>query len=294
MVSRRPKSSSLTVGHLPAEVARKGIKAHNQHMARCRARTENGTGPLCNNKVKKDGLRCHLHKGLPTAPPRLSKAAASRSPKAPSPGRPASTANLHSRGVEQQRKTAAKEARMEEKRRERVKAAADYCSSLFAEGWADTVADRATDYVSQDTWDRLFRGRSNQCKALARVAQRVLMVKGQLHTWIGRLAAWLLSLIGVDTTAGKFAGELASNIPIAYVDVKIIAVARGLQVSGIVLCVFRDEDITRCQCFIDLALAEVRTRVKKILAAAMDDWVNLAVFPPRNLFEAGDTSDERR
>jgi hypothetical protein len=263
-------------------------------MARCRARTENGTGPLCKNKVKKDGLRCHLHKGLPTAPPRLSKTTARRLTRAPSSGKPASTANLYSREVQKQRAAAAREARMEEKRRERVKAAADYCSSLFADGWADTVADRATDYVSQETWGRLFRSRSNQCKTLARLAQNVLKARDQLHAWIGRLVAWLLSLIGVDTTVRKFAGELASNIPIAHVDVKIIAVARGLQVSGIVLCAFRDEDITRCHCFIDLALAEAKTRVKKILSAAMNDWVSLAMFPPRDITEADGLPDERR
>jgi hypothetical protein len=258
-------------------------------MARCRARTENGTGPLCKNKVKKDGLRCHLHKGLPTAPPRLSKTV---TPKSAS-RKPTSTAVLRSREVERQSKAAAKEARLEEKRREQVKTAADYCSSLFTDGWADTVADRATDYVSQQTWDRLFRRRTNQCKALARLAQNVLMVKDELHAWIGRLVAWLLSLVGVDATVRNFAGELASNIPITPVDVKIVAVARGLQVSGIALCVFRDEDITRCQCFIDLALAEAKTQVKKILAAAMDDWVNLALFPPRELIDARSIPDER-
>jgi len=182
---------------------------------------------------------------------------------------------------------------MEEKRRERVKAAADYCGGFLADGWADTVAERATDYVSQETWDRLFRRRSNQCKALARLAQRVLTTKDQLHDWIGTLVAWLLSLIGINVTVREFAGALASNIPITPVDVKMIAVARGLQVSGIALCIFRDEDITRCQCFIDLALAETKTRIKNILAAAIDDWVKLAIFPPQALIKAR-TIPERR
>jgi hypothetical protein len=172
---------------------------------------------------------------------------------------------------------------MEEKRRDRIQAAADHCSELLSEGWADAVAERAADYVSQESWNRMFQRHRNQCKALARLAQRILYFKDQIHDWIGTFVARILELIGVGKIPREFAAELATNIPITPVDAKIIAVARGLQVAGIALCSFRAEDITRCQCFIDLALAETKTQVRKILAAAMDDWVKLVVFPPRGL-----------
>jgi hypothetical protein len=51
---------------------------------------------------------------------------------------------------------------------------------------------------------------------------------------------------------------------------------RGVQVVGIVVCVLDGEDVTRCQCFIDLVLTETKTQVKRILLAAMADWRRLA------------------
>lgn len=170
---------------------------------------------------------------------------------------------------------------MQEKQRERVRKAADYCSDILTDGWVEVVAERATDYVTDETWQRLFQSRNNYCKTLARIAQGILVGKDQMHRFLGRFAAWLLSLIGVGAVAREFAGELVANIPIPPIDAKMVAVTRGIQVTGILLCVVREEDLTRCQCFIDLALVEAKTRVKKILVTAMSDWTRLAEFPPK-------------
>lgn len=40
----------------------------------------------------------------------------------------------------------------------------------------------------------------------------------------------------------------------------MIAVARGVQVTGILLCVMDNRDLTKCECFIDLAKAETKER----------------------------------
>jgi hypothetical protein len=66
------------------------------------------------------------------------------------------------------------------------------------------------------------------------------------------------------------------NIPIAPLDAKMVAVARGVQVAGIVVCVLNGQDVTHCQCFIDLAPTETKAQVKKILLAAIGDWRHLA------------------
>ena len=60
----------------------------------------------------------------------------------------------------------------------------------------------------------------------------------------------------------------------------MVAVARGVQVAGILLCLMDDRDLKKCQCFIDLAVAETKERVNQILVAAMSDWTNLARFTP--------------
>jgi hypothetical protein len=144
------------------------------------------------------------------------------------------------------------------------------------------VTARATNYVSEQTWKSLFHARKRNCKSLARLAKDILAGKEKIHKMVGSIAAWLLSLFGISETARRFAGELASQIPIPPLDAKAIAVARGVQVAGIVVCVSAGDDVTRCQCFIDLALTETKTRVKKILIAATHDWTALKEFSPYN------------
>jgi hypothetical protein len=58
-------------------------------------------------------------------------------------------------------------------------------------------------------------------------------------------------------------------------------VGRGLQVTGILLCLADGQELGRCQCFVDLARTEFKQRVKQILVAAAYDWVNLALYPGR-------------
>jgi hypothetical protein len=164
----------------------------------------------------------------------------------------------------------------EEKDRVRIRAAAEYCSEVLTGGWAETVAGHVTGYVSDETWRKLVRGRRRECRALARLAQEILALKQQVHDFLGSLVRWILDLAGVGATAREFGGELAANIPIAPLDVKMVAVAQGVQVAGIVVCVLNGQEVTHCQCFIDLALMETKTQVKKILLAAMGDWRQLA------------------
>jgi hypothetical protein len=55
---------------------------------------------------------------------------------------------------------------------------------------------------------------------------------------------WAAGALGVGGPARDFAEELASNIPLP-IDVKMIAVARGVQVAGILLCVMDNRDLTK-------------------------------------------------
>jgi hypothetical protein len=100
-----------------------------------------------------------------------------------------------------------------------------------------------------------------------------------MHDLVGWGAGWIAGRFGGGQVVQTLAKELASNLQLPP-DVKFIAVARGLQITGILLCLANGKDLTRCQCFIDLAMNETKSRVKKLLAAAVEDWVNLATFPP--------------
>jgi len=158
-----------------------------------------------------------------------------------------------------------------------VREAAVFCADSLSGGWQEAVADRITGYA-QTTWKRLssrFRRKRN-CKELARMARKILNAKDQIHKLAGELAG---DAIGVKGAALAFTRELASNIRLPT-DAKMIAVARGVQVAGIVLCIMDNRDLTKCECFIDLALTETKERVNAMLVAAMSDWTNLARFRP--------------
>jgi hypothetical protein len=172
-------------------------------------------------------------------------------------------------------------AAQERRRRERIEEAARFCADALNDSWQQAVADRAKDYVTEKTWQELFRRRRRRrCKLLADLASAILVGKKKLHDLVGSVASWFTSLMGGDRVVQAFVRELASSIPLPP-DAKLVATARGIQVTGILLCVVNGDDLTRCQCFIDLALDEVKTRVKKILVAAMTDWAGLAKFPGR-------------
>ena len=42
-----------------------------------------------------------------------------------------------------------------------------------------------------------------------------------------------------------------------------------------------NRDLTMCECFIDLAKAETKEQVGRMLVAAMSAWTNLARFAPQ-------------
>jgi hypothetical protein len=74
-----------------------------------------------------------------------------------------------------------------------------------------------------------------------------------------------------------FTKELVVNLPLPT-DAKMTAVARSIQVAGVLLCVMDNRDLTKCECFIDLAMAEAKERVNRMLVAAMSDSPGLARF----------------
>jgi hypothetical protein len=139
------------------------------------------------------------------------------------------------------------------------------------------VADQITGYA-QTAWERMSRSRRKRnCRALAQIARSILETKAYIHRTVGKLFARVIGAEGDPARA--FAEELISSIPLPF-DAKMIAVARGIQVAGILLCVMDSRDLTKCECFIDLALAETKERVNQMLVAAMRNWDELARFTP--------------
>lgn len=173
--------------------------------------------------------------------------------------------------------------RWERQKRDRVEEAAKFCSDVLTAGWQDAVTDRVAGYITDKaTRRRLVRRRpKRQCTALAQLASAILAAKQKTHDLVGRSTEWLASYFGAGEVAQVVARELASKLPLPS-DAQFVAVARGLQITGILLCVVDGRELIRCPCFIDLALAESKARVKQILVAALDDWTGLAAFRPSN------------
>ena len=66
------------------------------------------------------------------------------------------------------------------------------------------------------------------------MARFALKGKTLIHKGVGKVSGWLATKVGAGDATQAFAEELASNIPLPT-DAKMIAVARGLQITGIFL-----------------------------------------------------------
>jgi len=261
--------------------------------ARCRAATRDGTP--CKVRVRASGQRCRFHRGQrgpevgawapkrsgATAKPARGRrfapsAGSSRSAKrAPSAKRRGST---HRPPQASRRRTPDD---LTPNQRRRVETAAAFCSDVLVDGWLETVSDRANTYVTEPTWNRLLRSGRRRCRLLANLAAAVLAGKTLLHDRVGALVDWVASAFVAGPVERQFARELANKIPLPL-DAKLVATARGAQLAGIMSCLVNGDDLTRCQCFIDLALNETKKQVAELLVAAMHDWIGLAAFPPKS------------
>jgi len=152
---------------------------------------------------------------------------------------------------------------------------------MLADGsWEQDVADRLTDRAG-DAWEHLTRDRRRRnCKKLAQMARTILKAQDKIHQLAGELASQAAGVAGVCGAALDFTRELARRIPIGPVGAKLTAAARAIQIAGIALCLMNGRDLTRCECFIDLALAETKERVSQILETRLGKFAELARSGP--------------
>jgi hypothetical protein len=136
--------------------------------------------------------------------------------------------------------------------------------------------------VSEETWQRLLWGRrKRQCRALARTGESILAGKQQIHNALGFLMSRGVRLLGGGDVVQAFTQELVSALPLPALDAKLVAASRGIQVTGVLICVLADRALTKCDCFIALALTETKAQVNKVLVTAMTDWARLQPLPPK-------------
>ena len=267
-------------------------------MAMC-GQPRKSDGMPCENPVRREGMACRLHSGpgalasgnrrstrtyaTPSAQRSYGTArrnpAQRRVPVVPTPAHSQTWPRKPAPATQQLPRPSPPSRREQE--RKRVEKAAQLCANVVSSGWQEAVADQIMAYAPT-TWGRLRRSsRRRNCKSLARMSRFILKTKALIHKGVGKLFGWVVGGFGADDAVRAFAEELASNIPLPT-DAKIVAVARGLQLAGILLCVMDDKELHQCDCFIDLIRTETGERVRQILIAAMSDWVNLARFQRRD------------
>ena len=148
-----------------------------------------------------------------------------------------------------------------------------FCFDAGTEGWKQQAAKQAIRCITPEIYNSLFKGqRAADCRALAEMAKSILAGKEKLHKVAGGFGAWLSGEFGGNPVERAVARALYERIHIPGADDHANAVARSLQIIGIVLCIGRGLDLRRCQCFIDLSYTEAKEKVKDILVAATDDW----------------------
>lgn len=180
----------------------------------------------------------------------------------------------------QQRRRKARKAR--QRREDRIRAAADACAEVVADGWREAVVEKIVGCVDDDTWNQLLGTAGRRyCRSLAKLAATILETKEAVHGLLGRLAGLIAQALRADRVTTIFVEQLTARIPIPPMDTKMVAVARVVQLTGIVLCLETDTDLTNCPCFRALALSEAKRRVVAILVAGVGDWTKLTHFGSR-------------
>jgi hypothetical protein len=284
-----PDGKSEGVCRVRDRLVGRAIRKDTPCVATC-GRPRKSDGRPCERPVRRAGMACKDHGGpgaLPSSPRRTSQprppsfAPASGSPwqsnASSPPARPQPTPEPRPRQPLPVRRVG--RSHLGKKERERVKEAEEFCAGVLTDGsWEQAVAGRLADRAG-DTWQRLTRSRRKRnCKKLAQMARTILKLQDQVHQIAGELAGHVASVAGVRGAPLDFTRELVKRIPIGPVDAKLTAVARTIQIAGIVLCLMDGRDLTRCDCFIDLALAETKERVSQILEAGLARWTELARF----------------
>ncbi|MFC4565640.1 hypothetical protein ACFO4E_27600 [Nocardiopsis mangrovi] len=159
---------------------------------------------------------------------------------------------------------------------DRVERAVAFCHDALTTDIQQAAVKQALQFANDEHMRRFLKGRRQySCESLAVLARSILQGKDDLHSRIGWLAESVAAYFGRPPLERKLAQHLAERIPIPSIDEPLVAVSRGLQMTGIAICLPTEPGLVRCACFIDVVLTEGRERVKSIIATAAGDWAGL-------------------
>lgn len=85
---------------------------------------------------------------------------------------------------------------------------------------------------------------------------------------------------GSPRIARLLAEEITARVPSPFIDDSATIAARGVQATGIMMCLIHGRDLVDCACFADVVLAEGKERTKQLLVKAMGDWSGFRYLRP--------------
>lgn len=162
-----------------------------------------------------------------------------------------------------------------------VREAASYCADAIGSGALAAMEERAGEYVSEKTWDKTRRSwGTRNCRALAGLARGILDGKKQIHRGVGKVTGFVMGGFGSPRIARLLAEEIAARVPLPFIDDSATIAARGVQATGIMMCLLQGRELVDCACFADVVIAEGKERTKRLLVRAMSDWSGFRYLRP--------------
>jgi len=156
-------------------------------------------------------------------------------------------------------------------------ASAAFVADVLIDGLNPTLAgelsDRVTDYLGE-AGKRQLRRRSRkgvECELVAAAARAVLRLKRQAHDLVSEAVSQMFDQLVRDLSRFQrlLLKRLAAKLPLPW-DVKLEAVARGLQVIGIWMCLVQDLPLERCPCVGMFSVTLVRERIEQEIKDLLD------------------------
>lgn len=214
--------------------------------------------------VRQDGTRVRSH--IRNAPSAQGRAGTSRSARrAPDPVIPPQRSSADAAYIQVERARILNDKRVGE--------GAEYCADIVKSGAIEATADRVAKYASGEVRKQLERKwRAFRCRWLNELAQAALDLKSKSHELTGDLIVELLPPSVLHRTERVLAKELIKKIPLPT-DAKLVAVAHGLQIMGVALCVAQGTELKKCACFGALVLETGKEATKRLLTAEGDLWM---------------------
>ena len=257
---------------------------------RCGAKTK--AGRVCRRRVKEAGARCPHHRyqrdarsesrGRPrprqggvhsSGRRRRNTGTAKRAAVSP---RARSSSRSSSKAWRSRRDGSASAAarKLSAVERRRVDATADYCVEVLTTSWYEATESRAVDALTPSLAATLPRRRHRDCGALASLSKNVRRGKSRMHALAGSVAAFTLRHCGASLFSQRVAFHLVRGLPHPW-DAKLTVVARGLQATGILVCLLGGRSLASCPCFQDLAQDLTKDQLKDFVHGMCQDWSRL-------------------